>query len=66
MKTYPLYLNGEFITTPTSWDIVNPATAEKFARISVIDRPRLKQAIANAHAAFPAWRDLTARPRPHL
>jgi succinate-semialdehyde dehydrogenase/glutarate-semialdehyde dehydrogenase len=63
MKTYPLYLNGEFVASEPAWDVLNPATGEAFARISTIDRARLAQAIADAHAAFPAWRALTAKAR---
>ena len=52
MKTYPLYLNGAFVQSEPAWDVVNPATGEAFARICTIDRARLAQAIADAHAAF--------------
>jgi len=63
MKTYPLYLNGAFVPSESAWDVVNPATEEPFARISTISRAQLAQAIADAHAAFPGWRALTARAR---
>ena len=63
MKTYPLYLNGQFVTSEPAWEIVNPATGKAFARISTITRARLSEAIADAHAAFPAWRALTAKTR---
>src|ERR1035441_1904992 len=63
MKTYPLYLNGEFVTSEPAWDVVNPATGEAFAKISTIDRRRLAQALADAHAAFAGWRQITAKAR---
>lgn len=63
MKTYPLYLNGEFQLSEPAWDVVNPAVGEVFAKISTIDRTRLTQAIADAHAAFANWRQLTAKAR---
>ena len=63
MKTYPLYLNGEFVTSEPAWDVINPATGEPFARISTVDRRRVAQALADAHAAFPGWRQLTAKAR---
>jgi succinate-semialdehyde dehydrogenase/glutarate-semialdehyde dehydrogenase len=63
MKTYPLYLNGEFVTSETAWDVLNPATGETFAKISTIDRRRLAQALADAHAAFAGWRQITAKAR---
>jgi succinate-semialdehyde dehydrogenase / glutarate-semialdehyde dehydrogenase len=63
MKTYPLYLNGEFVASEPAWEVVNPANAEPCARISTIDRTRLAQAIADAQAAFGSWRGLTAKAR---
>ena len=46
MKTYPLYLNGEFVVSDPAWDVVNPATGEAFARISTVDRRRVGRALA--------------------
>lgn len=63
MKTYPLYLNGEFVTTTKVFPVKNPATEQAFAQMSAIDRSRLKQAIQDAHAAFAGWRALTAKAR---
>lgn len=63
MKTYPLYLNGEFVQSEPAWEVINPAKAEVVARISTIDRARLAQAIADAHAAFSGWRQQTAKAR---
>ena len=63
MKVYPLYLNGEFVTTDKHFSVKNPATAEAIAEMSAISRPRLKEAIQDAHAAFAGWRALTAKVR---
>ncbi len=63
MKTYPLYLNGEFVQSEPAWNVINPANSEAFAKISTIDRARLAQAIADAHTAFAGWRQLTAKAR---
>jgi succinate-semialdehyde dehydrogenase / glutarate-semialdehyde dehydrogenase len=63
MKTYPLYLNGEFVTTDQHFSVRNPATAQVIAQMSAVDRPRLKRAIQDAHAAFAGWRALTAKAR---
>ncbi|HEY3861161.1 MAG TPA: NAD-dependent succinate-semialdehyde dehydrogenase [Verrucomicrobiae bacterium] len=63
MKTYPLYLNGEFVTTGKHFAVKNPATAEIIGHMSTLDRPRLAQAISDAHAAFAGWRALTAKAR---
>ena len=63
VKTYPLYLNGEFVTTTKLFPVRNPATEQVFAQMSVIDRPRLAQAIQDAHVAFGGWRALTGKTR---
>ena len=63
MKTYPLYLNGEFVAGEPAWPVLNPASGEPFARISTIDRARLARAITDAHSAFAGWRALTAKAR---
>jgi succinate-semialdehyde dehydrogenase/glutarate-semialdehyde dehydrogenase len=63
MEIYPLYLNGEFVTTDQHFSVRNPATAEVIAEMSAVDRPRLKKAIQDAHAAFALWRALTAKAR---
>jgi succinate-semialdehyde dehydrogenase/glutarate-semialdehyde dehydrogenase len=63
VKVHPLYLNGEFVTTDKHFPIRNPATAEVIAQMSAVERPRLKQAIQDAHSAFAGWRALTAKAR---
>jgi succinate-semialdehyde dehydrogenase/glutarate-semialdehyde dehydrogenase len=63
MKTYPLYLNGEFQASEPAKAIVNPATGETFARVSTTDRVRLAAALEDAHAAFLQWRRQTGKGR---
>lgn len=63
MKTYPLYLNGQFVRTQKTIRVVNPSTTETFAEICTIDRAAVAQAVADAHAAFPGWRALTGKAR---
>jgi succinate-semialdehyde dehydrogenase/glutarate-semialdehyde dehydrogenase len=63
MSPNPLYLNGEFVTTPKQFAVKNPATGQAFAQMSSIDQPRLAQAIQEAHAAFSGWRALTGKAR---
>jgi succinate-semialdehyde dehydrogenase/glutarate-semialdehyde dehydrogenase len=63
MKIYPLYLNGEFVTTDKHFSVRNPATTEVIAQMSAVDRPRVKKAIHDAHVAFAGWRALTAKAR---
>ncbi len=63
MKTYPVYLNGEFIFTDKNVAVNNPATGQAFANMCTVDRARVAQAVAQAQAAFAGWRELTAKAR---
>ncbi|MDO8835911.1 MAG: NAD-dependent succinate-semialdehyde dehydrogenase [Vicinamibacterales bacterium] len=63
MTTYPLYLNGHFVTSGTALEVINPATAEPFARMATTDRARLATALDDAHRAFLQWRRLTGKAR---
>jgi succinate-semialdehyde dehydrogenase/glutarate-semialdehyde dehydrogenase len=66
MKTYPVYLNGNWTITGDSIPVVNPADAEVFARMTVVDRAQAGQAIRDAHAAFASWRHVTGKGRGEL
>jgi succinate-semialdehyde dehydrogenase / glutarate-semialdehyde dehydrogenase len=63
MKIYPLYLNGQWVSTQKIIRVVNPATTEVFAGICAIDRAAVAQAVQDAHAAFPGWHSLTGKAR---
>lgn len=63
MNTYALYLNGQWESSDATIDVVDPATGEPFARVHTIGRDRVRQALADAHAALPAWRALPAMRR---
>ena len=63
MKTYPLYLNGQFVRTAKTIRVVNPSTTEAFAEICTVDRAMVAQAVTDAHAAFQGWRALTGNAR---
>jgi succinate-semialdehyde dehydrogenase/glutarate-semialdehyde dehydrogenase len=63
MKTYAVYLNGEFVTTDTVISVVNPATGEAFARMSTVNRATVAQAIADAQTAFVSWRQTPGKAR---
>jgi succinate-semialdehyde dehydrogenase / glutarate-semialdehyde dehydrogenase len=63
MKTYPLYLNGDWHVSSPFQPVVNPATGETLAQVSTVDRARVAQAVADAHAAFPVWKKLTGKTR---
>jgi succinate-semialdehyde dehydrogenase/glutarate-semialdehyde dehydrogenase len=63
VKTYPLYLNGQFESFPTTLAVINPATEAPFAEVCTTDRARLSQALEDAHRAFQQWRRLTGKAR---
>jgi len=63
MNVYPLFLNGEWVRTQKTIDIVNPSTGEKFAELCTIDRDRVAQAVEDAHTIFRDWRRLTGKQR---
>jgi succinate-semialdehyde dehydrogenase/glutarate-semialdehyde dehydrogenase len=63
MKVYPLYLNGQWVTSQKTIRVVNPATTEVFAEICTVDRAAVAQAVKDAHAAFLGWRALTGKAR---
>ena len=66
MKTYPVYLNGDFVTTEETIPVINPATNEITARMSTIDRERVAEALKSAQGAFATWRTVTSKSRGEL
>jgi succinate-semialdehyde dehydrogenase/glutarate-semialdehyde dehydrogenase len=61
MTSAALYLNGRFVTPagkPVT--IVDPATEQPVGQVATLDRDGVRQAIVDAHAALPAWRNLPA------
>ena len=63
MKTYPLYLNNEWVTTEATYSVSNPATDEVFASIATVGRDRVARALKDAHSAFLSWRQQTGKAR---
>jgi len=63
MKTYPLFLNGQWIVSENTIPVVDPARAETTAYISSVDRATVARALRDASEAFGRWRSLTATER---
>ena len=63
MKTYPLYLNGQWVSSQKTIRVVNPSTTEVFAEVCTVDRAAVAQAVKDAHAAFHSWRALPGKAR---
>jgi len=61
-----LYINGEWVATPKTFEVINPATGDIIGQVADGSRADAKRAIEAAHAALPAWRALTAEQRAEL
>ena len=57
MERLKFYIDGAWVepTTPATLGVVNPATEEVFARISLGSAPDVDRAVAAARRAFPAY-----------
>ena len=62
-SSYCSYLAGRWVRTENQFEVVNPATARPFARVSTIDRSHLKEALCTAEKEMPVWRAVTAKDR---
>ena len=65
-NTEPLhspYLNGRWAEPCNPLPVHNPATGELLARVGTVDRAGVRQTIADAAAAWPAWRQLSPKQR---
>jgi len=76
MKTSPLALlkdptllktdaliNGEWVKGGARFDVNDPATGQKLADVALLGPAEAEAAIAAANAAWPAWRNKTAKER---
>ncbi len=61
-KTQAL-INANWIAGQSQFDVHNPATGELLAKVANMGKFETEQAIAAANAAWPAWRQLTAKAR---
>ena len=67
MKTYQLYVNGEFVASQATAtiDVIDPSTTEVIAKAPDGSAADVDRAVAAARAAFDAgpWKDTTAQDR---
>jgi len=54
-REYRMLIDGELVGGATAFDVINPATAEPFARCPKADEALVECAVAAAKRAFPAW-----------
>jgi succinate-semialdehyde dehydrogenase / glutarate-semialdehyde dehydrogenase len=57
------YLNGQWVSGTETMAVTNPATGEVLGHIPHLGQSQAAQAIADANAAWPAWRKKTAKER---
>jgi len=57
------YIDGAWVETPAQFAVDDPATGQVLAQVAKLNAAHAEQAIAAANAAWPAWRDLTAKDR---
>jgi succinate-semialdehyde dehydrogenase/glutarate-semialdehyde dehydrogenase len=62
-QTHKVYLDGKWVATSEEIHVTNPATGEKFASVSAVNRDHVRAALDTAKASFAAWRGLTAKER---
>ncbi|HDL98533.1 MAG TPA: aldehyde dehydrogenase family protein, partial [Desulfobacteraceae bacterium] len=62
------FVAGEWIAAKSgkTFEVYNPATGVSVGHVPVMGRDETRAAIAAAEAAWPAWRDLTARRRSRI
>ena len=63
MTALPLYLNGQWVHTPTKIGVVNPALGETFSEVCTVDRAAVGKALIHAQAAFEQWREIPGKQR---
>ncbi|AJP71378.1 aldehyde dehydrogenase family protein [Sphingomonas hengshuiensis] len=55
MHAFRMLIDGQLLDGSSSFDVLNPATAEPFARCPKADESMLDAAVAAAKRAFPGW-----------
>jgi acyl-CoA reductase-like NAD-dependent aldehyde dehydrogenase len=66
LQTHRMTINAELVSSPTWLDVIDPATAEPFARVPDCTRDQLETAVVAAKLAFVAWRDVAYAERQRL
>jgi succinate-semialdehyde dehydrogenase/glutarate-semialdehyde dehydrogenase len=56
------FVGGKWVGTPAT-EVTDPATGKVIAKVPYFGTPETRDAIAKAHAAFPAWAKMTGKAR---
>ncbi|MCM8819548.1 MAG: aldehyde dehydrogenase family protein [Candidatus Omnitrophica bacterium] len=61
MKSYPLYIDGKFIETKITKDIINPSNSEVIAKVNLATKKEIEMAISSARRSFDngEWQSLS-------
>ena len=59
-------INGQWIAGSSRFDVLDPATGHKLADVANLGPAEAEQAIAAANAAWPAWKNKTAKERSNI
>jgi acyl-CoA reductase-like NAD-dependent aldehyde dehydrogenase len=59
----PFYLNGQWVQSPETLDVVNPAMGEVFARVGTIGRDLVAHTFFDASEAWRTWRTFSGKHR---
>jgi succinate-semialdehyde dehydrogenase/glutarate-semialdehyde dehydrogenase len=62
-KLHKAYLDGKWVAADEEIHVTNPATGEKFARVTALNRDHIRSAFTSAQTAFASWRATTAKER---
>lgn len=63
LLTTKAFINGEWVETANTFDVINPSTGEIVAKVADCGETEVNAAIDAAHTAFPAWAAKTAKER---
>ena len=62
-STYSSYIGGQWAKIENEFEVVDPATAQPFAKVGMVGLTEIRQALVNAEAALPMWRALMVKDR---
>ena len=60
------WLDGQWVDAPSQFEVTNPANGARITSVPNLSPAEAEQAIAAAHAAFPAWSRKTGKERAQL
>ena len=55
MQVFDMIIDGRQVKADGTFDVINPATGEAFARVQAGNATHVERAVAAARAAFPTW-----------